>query len=168
MKATRKGDGVERLNATMKALRNTTVLVGIPAETAERSGRDPINNATLGYIHEHGAPAAGIPARPFLIPGVRAVQERVGAELAKAGRAALIGDGKTALARLHAAGLIAQSSVRGTINAGVEPGLAQSTVQARAGRGRTGTVPLIDTGALRNSITYVVQLPGGQKSKGGA
>ena len=168
MKVTRKGGGIARLDAAMKALKKTTVLVGIPAETADRSGPQPINNATLGYIHEHGAPAAGIPARPFLIPGVRAVQERVGAELAKAGRAALSGDGKAAIARLHAAGLVAQSSVRATINAGVEPALTESTVQARSRRGRTGTVPLIDTGALRNSITYVVQLPGGHKSKGGA
>ena len=150
-------DRMADLLRTMSDLVTSDVLVGIPAETTERSGGEPINNATLGYIHENGAPAAGIPARPFLVPGVAAVEEKVAAQLGKGAQAAMAGDERGVQQRLHAAGLVAENSVKATINAGVEPALAESTVQARARRGRTGTVPLIDTGKLRNSITHVVR-----------
>ena len=78
-------------------------------------------------------------------------------QLAKGATAALAGDKTGIDQRLHAAGLVAETSVKNTINAGVEPALADSTIAARERRGRTGTVPLIDTGKLRNSIKYVVR-----------
>lgn len=150
----------DRMPALLKAMSllvQSEVLVGIPAESTERSEGDAINNATLGYIHETGAPAAGIPARPFLVPGVAAAEEDVADQLAKGATAALAGDKTGIDQRLHAAGLVAETSVKNTLNAGVEPALADSTIAARARRGRTGTVPLIDTGKLRNSITHVVR-----------
>jgi len=150
----------DRMPALLKAMSllvQSEVLVGIPAESTERSEGDPINNATLGYIHETGAPAAGIPARPFLVPGVAAAEEDVADQLAKGATAALAGDKTGIDQRLHAAGLVAETSVKNTLNAGVEPALADSTIAARMRRGRTGTVPLIDTGKLRNSITHVVR-----------
>lgn len=150
----------DRMPALLKAMSllvQSEVLVGIPAETTERSDGEPINNATLGYIHENGAPAAGIPARPFLVPGVAAAEEDVADQLAKGATAALAGDKTGIDQRLHAAGLVAETSVKNTINAGVDPALADSTIAARERRGRTGTVPLIDTGKLRNSITHVVR-----------
>ena len=150
-------DRMSELLRAMSDLVTSDVLVGVPAETTDRSAGQPINNATLGYIHEHGAPAAGIPARPFLIPGVAAVEDKVAEQLKKGAQAALQGDDRAVQQRLHAAGLVAETSVKNTINAGVEPALAESTVQNRARRGRTGTVPLIDTGKLRNSITHVIR-----------
>lgn len=150
-------DKMPALLKAMGALVKSEVLVGVPAESTERSDGEPINNATLGYIHETGAPAAGIPARPFLVPGVAAVEDAVAEQLGKGAKAALAGDTVAIDQRLHAAGLVAETSVKNTINAGVEPALADSTIAARARRGRTGTVPLIDTGKLRNSITHVVR-----------
>lgn len=150
-------DGMPALLKGMADLVKSEVLVGIPAQTTERQDGEPINNATLGYIHENGAPAAGIPARPFLVPGVAAVEDKVAAQLGKAASASLAGDARAVNQRLHAAGMVAESSVKNTINAGVEPKLADSTIAARERRGRSGTVPLIDTGKLRNSITHVVR-----------
>lgn len=183
MKVTRKGGGVARIKTAMAALKQTTVLVGIPASSSSRDGDGP-NNAALGYLHEFGSPARNIPARPFLVPGVKAAAPRAAAELAKAGRAALTGEARAVLPHLHAAGMVAASSVKNTINQGVDPPLSDRTLMARAARGRQGAkdelnaraagmtlgmaaaVPLVDTGAMRNAITYVVKL-GGRKAEGG-
>jgi hypothetical protein len=58
------------------------------------------------------------------------------------------------------AGLIAESSVRKKINEGPFEPLAPKTLQERKRRGRTGEKPLIDTGQLRNSVTYVIRPKG--------
>ena len=57
----------------------------------------------------------------------------------------------------HAAGLIAQNSVRRTLTTAAYRPLSERTLAERRARGRTGTKPLIDTGQYRNSITYVVR-----------
>ena len=69
-------------------------------------------------------------------------------------------DPEAGITALHRVGLTAQNSVRRVINAGVAPPLAASTLRSRRTRKvakRTGTVALIDTGQLRNSITYVIR-----------
>lgn len=149
--------------ALMKAIEDLArreVLVGVPQVEAPREGDEehgPMNNATLAYIHDNGSPKANIPARPFMAPGVEKVQDYVTARLEAAGRAALDGELGTAEVELEKAGMKTQASIRNTINDGVQPELAASTLAARRQRGRTGTVPLIDTGQLRNSIQYVVR-----------
>lgn len=151
-------DEASKIMTLIKALTGRDVLVGIPSSaTARKEKGDPMDNATLGYIHEFGAPAAGIPARPFLLPGVADAQAGIAAQLGKAATAALNKDANETDARLHAAGMVAQNSVKRTINSDLPPPLAEGTLAARRRRGRTGTVALIDTGQLRNSITYVVR-----------
>ena len=155
---------------------NSDVLVGVPAEKAQRKEENqPMNNATLAYIHDNGSPAANIPARPFMRPGIYAAQDKITGALRAGAVQAL--DGKTAAVErsLNIAGLTAQSSIRGVINEGIAPPLADSTLEARARRGsksakhelnarsqgmtlgNAGAKPLIDTGQLRNSINYVVR-----------
>ncbi|MDD1617199.1 MAG: hypothetical protein LUQ28_12105, partial [Methylococcaceae bacterium] len=64
----------------------------------------------------------------------------------------------TMIASLTKAGIVAQNSVKATITKGegFEP-LAESTIKARQRKGFKGTKPLIRTGQLRNSITYIVK-----------
>lgn len=144
---------------TLSTLVRTDVLVGIPADKAERHEKgETFNNATLGYIHEFGSPKANIPPRPFLYPGVHNARNKVMPRIREATRAVLKGDNEAASRQLHAAGLIAVNEVRAVINAGPPPELSERTLAARRARGRTGTVPLIDTGQLRNSITYVLRV----------
>lgn len=154
------------------------VLVGIPDTTAERNQDEdsgPINNATLGYIHENGSPARNIPARPFLVPGVADAQERIEQRLNKAAKAALGNQRRKSDDELEAAGMIARDSVKRKINSGEFEPLSEATLRARAAKGRKGAKaelesraqgnapnndnarPLIDTGQLRNSINYVVR-----------
>lgn len=169
------GPGLEGLRNAIKKLADQEVLVGIPEVNADRNAGEPITNAALGYIHEFGAPEQNIPARPFLYPGIRDEKERIAAGLKKVANAIADGARAEQVDKLLAqVGMIASSSVKKKINSGLEPALAESTLAARARRGRAGAAqelanraaglspstalakPLVDTGALRNSITYVV------------
>lgn len=135
------------------------VLVGVPAaettRTSEESGS--ITNAMLGYIHENGAPEVNIPPRPFLVPGIREAKEEIANYLEQAGKAAVDGRIDIMDRALHAAGLVAQTSVKQKITEGPFIPLKASTLSARRRRGHKGTRPLIETSQLHNSITYVIR-----------
>lgn len=184
MKVTK--DNVGKLLASIQNLVGQEVLVGIPASQAERSDEDPqpMNNAQLGYVHENGSPAQNIPARPFLIPGVEDTQESYTSHLKKAASAALNGDNTKVQAELNAAGLVASAGARNKITAGEFAPLSPATIRnRRKNRGtksmraaekkyleliaagaspeqaqdEAGIRPLINTGQLRNSLTYVIR-----------
>lgn len=173
-------DHMRQVIQSINELVRHDLLVGIPGETTERrpdDGEPPaMNNATLGYIHEFGSPAANIPARPFLLPGIQDAQDKIEARLKKAAKVALAGQGAQAITdALNATGLTAQAAVREKINSGDFAPLANATLRIRAARGRKGaqaeldsraagntpstadSKPLIDTGQLRNSINFVIR-----------
>ncbi|HWU68261.1 MAG TPA: hypothetical protein VN046_05255 [Stenotrophobium sp.] len=182
---------VDKLNTFIKgvnALTRRDVLVGIPEDKANRDDDGnhvgEANNAMLGYIHDNGSPAANIPARPFMRPGIKAVQDKLETRLKSAANAALDGNTEKIETQLEAAGLLASVSIKKAISDGDFAPLAPSTIAARA-RGRqtksqreaeqeyaamtaqgvpaelaqaaAGIKPLVNTGQLRNSITYVVR-----------
>lgn len=155
-----KTDRLKEVLQSISGLVDKQVLVGIPDSSPERKDDEPLSNAAIGYIQETGSPANNLPARPFLVPGVASAEEKTVPQLQKAVEAALDGDLPRAEKRMASAGLAAQNSVRAKINSGIAPQLKASTLAARRRRGRTGTVPLIDTGQLRNSITYVIRKKG--------
>jgi hypothetical protein len=93
-----------------------------------------------------------------LRPSVKKVEKRLIAELRKGAINTLEG-GIGALNIAYArAGIIAQNSVKAAIRSGegFAP-LAPATLAARKRAGAKGTKPLIRTGQLLNSITYVVR-----------
>jgi hypothetical protein len=144
------------------SLNREQLLIGVPSdENSREEDTGGIGNAELAYIHENGSAAANIPARPVLIPGVQKVSEQC-ANIIAQGAADAIDQGLSALTKAYnKAGLIAQSSVRRTLTQGegFEP-LSDSTLDARDRRGFKGTKPLLVTGQLRNSYTYVVRKRG--------
>jgi hypothetical protein len=155
-------DNSEKVQKALQGLAKTRVLVGIPSTKNTRPG-EPIGNATLGYIHEKGSPINNVPARPWLEPGIRESQQQWEGYLKQAGQAALEGNEPRMNRALNAAGIAAVTGVKSRMVAGIPPPLAQSTVDARRRRtkGRRAsiaadTTPLIDTGQLIGSITYVV------------
>ncbi|WP_288074668.1 hypothetical protein [Pseudomonas sp.] len=150
-------DDVAKVLAAIQRLTSREVMVGIPATKAEREDGEPINNAQLGYIHEYGAPKANIPARPFLVPGVAEKKDAIAGRLKKAAKAAMDGNNTALESELNAAGLLGQNGARNQINNGPHEPLAERTLAARRARGREGDKPLIDTGQLRNSLTYVIR-----------
>ena len=115
-----------------------------------------MNNATLGYIHENGSDLAGIPPRPHLIPGIKAVQKEITAEFEAAAKKAF-NDPSAVMKHYNRAGIIASNSVKRIINeqTNFEP-LADSTLAARKASGAKGTKALLRTAQYRNAITYVV------------
>ena len=158
----------------LEAIANTAVYVGIPGESSQRISGDAKNvrtadeptNVDLGYIHEYGTNTGigghvPIPPRPFLHPGVSKATAHC-VELLKIGVAESLEKRSPApvLATLDEAGLHAVSVVRGMFDTQGDaswPQLAKGTLYKRRQRGRSGTRPLLDTGQLRNSITYIIK-----------
>lgn len=150
-------DITDKVLANIQEMAAKRLLIGIPAEKAPRKG-DPITNAALGFIHENGSPARNIPARPFLVPGVRAATPKCLAVLKQAGKVSLTLGPEALDKGLNSAGLIAQSAVKKRIvsQEGFAP-LQPGTIMARKRKGFKGEKTLIRTGQLLNSITYVVK-----------
>jgi len=148
------------------ALTKSQLLIGIPAEGSDRRPEKgeppPPSNAVIAYRLETGDPEKNLPARPFLVPGVESIAAEAGARLRKAGKDALFGGGAAAVDKaFHAIGLIAQNAVRNRITEGPFAPLSKRTLAERKARGRTGEKPLLDTGQLRNSVTYTITKKGG-------
>lgn len=168
----------------LTAIRNATkndVLFGIPGENA---GRDDskLNNPTIGYIMEYGSPAQNVPARPWLYPGVFAIRDMAITKLRRAMILAIGGNSQAIDATYHNIGPKAVTAIMLRISAGLPPPLSKRTLEARARRkqgtgvgirkgatkelasrkaGNAPSVefakPLIDTGGLTGSITYVIR-----------
>lgn len=170
----------------VKRLLKMRVLVGVPADGAERKlepgEKQAPNNATIGYVMEFGDDEKHIPARRHLVPGIRSVQGAIVEELRKAGEDAFDRDFSRVQARFAKVGTIAASAVKQRITDGPFAPLSQRTIEARAARGRKGAKqylkllgegtpkdvldtlgdqalvkPLIDTGQYRRAVTYVVK-----------
>ena len=150
-------DKVKAMLAALSILPSKEVLVGFPHDGSSRNDGTPLSNAELGYIHNFGAPEANIPQREFMAPGIAAVQDRITALFAQAGKASLAGKPDQVDKILHAIGLTAKAGVQNKLNQGPFLPLAPATLRARRARGRSGSKPLIDTGQLRNAVTYVVR-----------
>lgn len=165
------------IHKAVRALSQKAVYIGVPAGKAGRGG--PINNAELSYIHEFGAPAAGIPARPHLVPGIERIRDEAAKELEEAGKKALEGDIGAVEAAFERIGLAGEKSVQEMFVDNDWPPLKDVTLnyrplvkndlgeplkdgkgvkirgKSRAEMGKTN--PLIITAELKKSHTYVVR-----------
>lgn len=176
-------DDVPKLLTDIAALVKREVLVGIPESKTDRGSNEP-TNAMIGYVMETGSPANNVPARPHLVPGVTNSLPAVIPHLQAAADATLAGNKSKADQELHAAGLIASSSVKRYLDTASFVPLKPSTIRNRyrqrrtqtrnqsethylklisqgmspaAAQVATGIQPLLNTGEYRNSITYVVR-----------
>ena len=143
-------DRVAEVMAQIRRVDDNQVLVGFPGETSARG--EAINNPTLAYILDRGSPAANIPARPFLTPGVQAAEAKIGKAFEVAVRKALDGDNGAIRRGLNQAGTVAVGSVQQKMTTGPFAPLKPATIR-RKGSSR----PLIDTGALRAAVSYVIR-----------
>lgn len=169
-----------KLPDVLKGLSKLTLnaaFVGVPSEKTSRDTDEgkPMTNAALAFIHDNGSDAAHIPARPFMRPGIERAQPQIIGALKQGAKDALTGGDPTR--SLNLAGLAAQSTIRGVINEGIAPPLADSTLRQRV-RNKTSVKgaktelkaraageapstenakPLIATAQLRNSINYVIR-----------
>lgn len=143
-------DRVNEVIEAVRALGAQDVKVGFPESTSSRDD-DAINNPALAYIHEYGAPEAGVPERPFLVVGVEGSLGKI-TDVMKAGARAALKGNNLAGQTLNRVGLIAQGSVQQKIVDGPFIPNLPETIR-RKGSDR----PLIDTGALRQAVSYVVE-----------
>lgn len=139
----------------LEILTKERVLVGIPASSEPRKEGGPLSNAEIAYIQNFGSPEKNIPAREFMYSGIKNAQEKIAKALRLAGQASLKGEDPDRY--LSQAGLIAQRAIRAKIVDGPFDPLAKSTVEARVRRGKKSDKPLIDTGQMKNAITYVLR-----------
>ncbi|MBQ8091386.1 MAG: hypothetical protein IJ233_11650 [Pyramidobacter sp.] len=168
MSMERTGTSIDELMKRVEKAAKRKLLIGIPARSESRKG-ETINNAALGYIHEIGAPDCGLPARPFLRPGVAKAKGAISAEMKRAIETEAAGE--NGRVHLERAGMKAVSSVKKMFADNDWKPITQAAIESRLRRrGKTGeqlkkaaenypqpAKPLVDTAQLRNSITYIVE-----------
>jgi phage gpG-like protein len=171
------GFNLDKINARLEPLKKKVIQAGILGGQYE----DGTNIAYVGAIQEYGAPAAGIPARPFM----RTTSESKRKEWTK-----LMGEGIAAVAAgqitadqlMEQLGSLMAADIQKTISEIQEPALSPITVMLRGMRnhdpdlkvtGKTvgeaaqrvkngddnygaSTKPLVDIGILLKSISYKV------------
>lgn len=145
--------------ADIAARRGPVVAVGVQGKEAQeiRDEEGVINGAVLAGVHEFGRQDKSIPARSFMrstidrmAPEIRKTQDRM-FDLLLQGKL----DAKKALGLL---GQQIQQGMQKAIEDGLEPELAESTKKRRRqGDGSGVFKPLLDTGQMKNSITYEVR-----------
>lgn len=176
-------DEVNAVVGAINKLVSKEILVGIPEAQASRDD-EPVTNAALGYIHEFGAPGANIPARPWLIPGVRKGSDEYMPHLRGAAGGALDGRPDVVDKELGSAGLLAAQSAKREMAMGDFVPLKPATIAARRrsrgtasrrkseeqylelvrngmspadAQAATGIRPLINTRQMFNAVTSVVR-----------
>lgn len=121
-----------------------------------RAAKATPTNAELMFIHSKGSPLKGIPARPVIEPAIVADgnKQPITAELGAAAKATLDGDAAGATTHLKRAGMAGQrvSQKWFTDPRNNWAPNAPSTIAAKG-----SDKPLIDQGALRAALTYVVK-----------
>lgn len=127
---------------------DTQVLVGVP--TGAGSYEDGLTIATVAAVNEFGSADGKIPARPFLHP---AIQEGAPMfrRIAELRLPEVIAGKENLLKALHQMGTLGVSLVQEKITDIRTPPNAPSTIAKKG-----SSNPLIDTGALRQSIDYLI------------
>ena len=162
--------GLKKLSALMRNA-NKSVLVGVPAGPMEETPEGSVPMAMVAAVHEFGCPERNIPERSFLRGGIRRGTPRFHAVNVDSMKRVLLGD-MTIAGSLEKLGVVAVGEVKREFTAGEFAPLAPSTIARRMAKispkriaahkakleaGLTPGLlfrPLVDTGALRQSITY--------------
>jgi phage gpG-like protein len=147
--------GLKALAQRMKEA-SRSVLVGVPAGEFEESPEGAVPMAMVAAVHEFGCPEKNIPERSFLRGGIRRGAPKF-QRLNAANLRAIVLGGKTVAEALGQLGAVAAGEVKREFTAGTFAPNKPATI-ARKGSSR----PLIDTGSLRQSITW--QLEGSESS----
>lgn len=134
----------KELEKLAKSLRGPDLVkVGLPK--GSNAYPDGTSVIMVGAVHEFGSPARGIPQRSFLRATVEAGRSKY-KQLFKKLSKKIVDRNLTKKEALGLIGLQVQGDVQGRITDGIDPELKY----------RKGT-PLIDTGHLRQSITFQVE-----------
>lgn len=113
----------------------------------------PYSKAYEMYIQAHGSPLWQSPPRPIIEPAIEKNKDAIAEKYKPAMQAALSGDKEKAIQDLEKAGMFAANKVKDffTDPENGWPENSPATIKAKG-----SDKPMIDTGALRQAITYVV------------
>ncbi len=158
-------EATEKLQDRLQCLQylaTHTVEVGLTRTASERS-------RVLLAIHEHGAPAMHIPARPVVKPALAQASTRaeMSAAMRKACAAANAGDLSAVTSALEDAGRAGVDGIHAYIDKGIPPpnspitlsgGWMRNPVSKKPVKvkGKSGTTPLVDTGQLYNDFDWEI------------
>ena len=153
VKVTQTGNTLANIWKGFDFIQHTKLYVGIPEENTSRDDDEP-TNAQLMYIHNYGSPAKNIPARPVIEPAVNepTTLKRIQDYVVKGIEVSLTGNTTNAEKYYKLAGEIAVKAVQEKFTDGSLAPNAPMTIRLKG-----SSTPLIDTGALRESITYVIR-----------
>ena len=146
----------------LQYLATHTVEVGLTSSASARS-------RTLLAIHEHGAPAMHIPARPVMKPALaqESTRAEMSAAMLSACAAANDGDLSAVISALEHAGRAGVDGIHAYIDKGIPPpnspitlsgGWMRNPVSGKAVKvkGKSGITPLVDTGQLYNDFDFEI------------
>ena len=182
---TAQNGGLSGLISRVEKLKKRRIMVGIPEKKSARQG-EPINNAQLLYIlshgvrrksmrdemqpyidsgmkysvayqlyiMSHGSPLWQIPPRPVLEPAIEYHQDAFGKLFAAVMKAACKGDEAALNVAITNLGLAAEGYCR---DWSTNPRNGWPPNSPRTIKEKGSARPLIDTGAMRKAITYVVR-----------
>jgi hypothetical protein len=140
--------GIKAL-ADRLASMNRSVLIGVPASA--KAEADGTSMVLVAAVNEFGSSDGHIPERPFLRQGVKAGADKF--ERLNRVNLRLIVQGKKSVEEsLEQLGVVAVGEVKRNFIKGEFKENAPATIE-RKGSSR----PLINSGSLRQSITYVVE-----------
>lgn len=116
------------------------------------------------FMLEHGSPAYSVPPRPVIEPALMSIKQPISKKLGDALLKFIAGDDKGSKIALKELGIMCQSECQKWFENPKNnwPPLAQSTIEAKRKKHNKpdyDPIPLVDTGALRQSITYVIDYP---------
>lgn len=140
-----------------KKARPQYVMVGYVRGHNKEIRKEGDYNAFIGYIQEHGSPFRNIHARPFLMPALKSSADVAESLISQGMSRELVQPGAIAQGLGQAGTLIRDKAKSNIVNSVGMKALSPVTLKAREKIGFKGTKPLIHTGQLLNSITYVVK-----------
>ena len=132
------------LTSLADKLKKGEVAVGVPASSGSYDG---ISVVEVAAINEFGT--ARIPERSFLRVPLNQSRDKLGKALEHAAKSMI--DGKSDFTAMSQVGAMGAAICQEAISNGIAPANKPSTIQKKG-----SSTPLIDTGNLRQSITYVV------------
>ena len=122
--------------------------VGLPSG-GRHSGTE-LSMHELGMVHEYGSPTRGIPARPFIQPSIKDNTDKY-KQLMRQQATKLIFRQTSLNNALSLVGEVAKADIQKYMLSASFTPLSAATIERKG-----SSKPLIDTGQMRNAITYEV------------
>lgn len=153
VKVTTKDRGYRKFIRDLKNSGRWVVDVGVVGPEASATREGGVTNAELASYHEFGR---GVPERSFIRSTVDKEQSRIRQMQRRLARGVLQRK-VTELRALEILGMQIASDIKGTIESNIPPEIKESTKRRRKGGADVSHVALIDTGQMKNAVTFDVR-----------